>query len=79
MNENKSILLFIIWVLTLGVGTILGMLLVMTEYVPELNIQLLATIGYWCEVALLVILIVGLKDYEIRVVPKHDSSSNKNK
>ena len=79
MNENKSILLFIMWVLTLGVGTILGMLLVMTEYVPELNIQLLATIGYWCEVALLVILIVGLKDYEIRVVPKHDSNSDKNK
>jgi len=79
MNENKSILLFIMWVLTLGVGTILGMLLVMTEYVPELNIQLLATIGYWCEVALLVILIVGLKDYEIQVVPKHDSKNNKNK
>ena len=72
MNENKSILLFIMWVLTLGVGTILGMLLVMTEYVPELNIQLLATIGYWCEVALLVILIVGLKDYEIQVVQKHE-------
>jgi len=79
MNENKSILLFIMWVLTLGVGILLGMLLVLTEYVPELNVQLLATIGYWCEVALLVILIVGLKDYEIRVVPKHDSNSNKNK
>ena len=79
MNENKSILLFIMWVLTLGVGILLGMLLVLTEYVPELNVQLLATIGYWCEVALLVILIVGLKDYEIRVVPKHDSKNNKNK
>ena len=79
MNENKSILLFIMWVLTLGVGILLGMLLVMTEYVPELNIQLLATIGYWCELALLVILMVGLKDCEIQVVPKHDSISNKNK
>jgi len=79
MNENKNILLFIMWVLTFVVGTILGMLLVMTEYVPELNVQLLAIIGYWCEVALLVILMVGLKDYEIRVVPKHDSNSNKNK
>ena len=79
MNENKSILLFIMWVLTLGVGILLGMLLVLTEYVPELNVQLLATIGYWCEVALLVILIAGLKDYEIRVVPKRDSISDKNK
>ena len=79
MNESKSILLFIMWVLTLGVGILLGMLLVLTEYVPELNVQLLATICYWCEVALLVILIVGLKDYEIRVVPKRDGKNNKNK
>jgi len=79
MNENKSILLFIMWVLTLGVGILLGMLLVLTEYVPELNVQLLATIGYWCEVALLLILVVGLKDYEIQVVPKRDSISDKNK
>ena len=72
MKDKKNLLLLFIY-LTLGLGIILGMLLVMTRIVPvlsELGIWILATIGFWCEIVLIVLTIVRIKKYEIQIVPK---------
>jgi len=78
MKDKKNLLLLFMH-LTLVIGIIIGMLLVMTKQIPtlsELGIRILGLIGFLCEVA---IVIVGLKIYDIKVFPKHDSKNNKNK